>query len=322
MQASFDQTLAGVAGTRLEWGQLPPEVRRSIERRLGTDVERADSQPRGFSPAFASRLVLRTGGRAFVKAIAPDAESGAPGGHDLYRREARIAAHLPEGAPAPRLLASWEERGWVVLLFEDLDGRHPVLPWDRNELESVLDALAVLGDGLTPSPVEAPPAQVPGGGEGWIKLARDPTQLGRLAGLDPWVGANLDLLAAMTTPGQRLVGSTLLHGDIRADNILLTEEGVVFVDWPHAQVGAPWVDLVLFLPSVAMQGGPDPESLFWEHPSARHADRDSVIAALAGVAGFFIHGATEDPPPGLPNLRRFQLAQGIEAAGWLRRMMR
>ena len=210
----------------------------------------------------------------------------------------------------------------MVLVFEDLEGRHPVLPWDRNELESVLDAVAVLGDRLTPSPVGAPPARVPGGGDGWIRLARNPSRLDRLAGLDPWVGANLDLLAALTTPGPRLDGSTLLHRDIRADNILLTERGVVFVDWPHAQVGAPWVDLVLFLPSVAMQGGPDPESLFWGHPSARHADRDSVIAALAGVAGFFVHGATEDPPPGLPTLRRFQLAQGTEAVRWLRRMMR
>jgi hypothetical protein len=42
---------------------------------------------------------------------------------------------------------------------------------------------------------------------------------------------------------------------------------------------------------------------------------------LAALAGFFIHGATEDPPPGLPTLRRFQLVQGVEAVKWLRQMM-
>jgi RIO-like serine/threonine protein kinase len=29
-------------------------------------------------------------------------------------------------------------------------------------------------------------------------------------------------------------GTTLLHADIRADNVLLTGGGVVVVDWPHA----------------------------------------------------------------------------------------
>lgn len=321
METSLDPTLTGVTDTRLEWEQLPTGLRRSIERRLGAGVERADSQPRGFSPALASRLTLRTGRRVFVKAIAPDGQSGAPGGQDFYRREARIGADLPEDVPAPRLLAHWDEMGWVVLVFEDVSGRHPALPWDASELRCVLDGLAMLAERLTPSPVDAPAARVPGGGDGWIRLAQDPARLDRLAGLDPWVRTNLDVLAAMSEPGRRFGGSTLLHTDIRADNILLTEGGVVFVDWPHAQVGAPWLDLLFFLPSVAMQGGPDPESLFSAHPSARHAQRQAVIAALAGLAGFFIHGATEDPPPGLPTLRRFQLAQGVEAARWLRRMM-
>ncbi len=249
----------------------------------GRTVSAAASRPR-----WHRRLVLRTGQRAFVKAIAPDAESGAPGGQDFYRREARIAANLPGDAPAPRLLADWEEGGWVVLVFEDVDGRHPVLPWDRNELRSVLDAVAMLADRLTPSPVDAPPARVPGGGDGWMRLARNPSRLDRLDGLDPWVGANLDVLAALSEPDRRFGGSTLLHTDIRADNILFTEGGVVFVDWPHAQVGAPWLDLVLFLPSVAMQGGPDPESLFWAHPSARRR-RTGLGHRRSGWSGRVLH---------------------------------
>jgi aminoglycoside phosphotransferase (APT) family kinase protein len=322
MERSIDSALAGVTTTRLAWDALPAWLRRSIERRLGAGVERADTQPRGFSPALASRLRLDHGGRFFVKAIAPDAESGAPGGQDLYRREARIAARLPDGAPAPRLVASWEEGGWVVLVFEDVDGRHPALPWDLAELAAVLDAMSMLTDRLTPSPVDVPPAGVPGGRNGWVQLAEDPSRLDRLAGLDPWVRSNLDRLATTSSASpETFSGSTLLHMDIRADNILLTRSGVVFVDWPHARIGGPWVDLVFFLPSVAMQGGPDPDSLFWPHPSARRVDPAAVIAVLAGLTGFFIHGATEDPPPGLPTLRQFQLAQGIEALRWLRHMM-
>ena len=32
--------------------------------------------------------------------------------------------------------------------------------------------------------------------------------------------------------------------DIRADNILLTQDRVVFVDWPWACIAAPWFDLL------------------------------------------------------------------------------
>jgi aminoglycoside phosphotransferase (APT) family kinase protein len=321
-ETPFDPELAGFTHTRLEWKQVPPRVRRSIERRLGAPVERSESQRRGFSPALASRLTVGTGDRVFAKAIAPDAESGAPGGQDLYRQEARITALLPDGAPVPRLLDSWEEGGWVVLVFEDVDGRHPALPWDRAELESVLDALSRLSTDLTPSPVPGPPAQVPGGRDWWSELAVDRARLDRIPGLDPWIKANVDLLAATgASSGSPFSGSTLLHTDIRADNVLFVGRRVMFVDWPHARVGAPWIELVFFLPSVAMQGGPDPELLFWRQPSTIDADPSSVLAVLAGLAGFFIHGATEDPPPGLPTLRRFQLAQGIEAVNWLRRMM-
>jgi aminoglycoside phosphotransferase len=321
-ETPFDPALAASTPTRLEWEQVPPGIRGLIERRLGAPVERSESQRRGFSPALASRLTLRNGNRVFVKAISPDAESGAPGGQELYRQEARVAALLPDDAPAPRLLDSWDQGDWVVLAFEDIDGQHPALPWDRGELGSVLDGLSVLSSGLTPSPVPAPPAEVPGGQDWWSQLARDRARLDRIGGLDPWIRANLDVLAATSTSSaSSFSGSTLLHSDIRADNILFAGERVVFVDWPHARVGAAWVDLAFFLPSVAMQGGPDPDLLFWPHPSAIGADPDSVRAFLAGLAGFFIHGATEDPPPGLPTLRRFQMAQGIEAVKWLRRMM-
>ena len=36
---------------------------------------------------------------------------------------------------------------------------------------------------------------------------------------------------------------------------------MLVVDWPHARIGAAWVDLLWFAPSVAMQGGPAPNEL-------------------------------------------------------------
>ena len=69
-----------------------------------------------------------------------------------------------------------------------------------------------------------------------------------------------------------------------------------------------------------MQDGGDPQTLFWAHPNAADADRDAVRAVLAGITGFFVHGAVQPAPPSIPNLRDFQLAQGVTALDWLRRV--
>lgn len=115
-------------------------------------------------------------------------------------------------------------------------------------------------------------------------------------------------------------GNTLLHLDLRADNLLLTPEGrVLVVDWPHARVGASWVDAVFFAPSVAMQGGPPPEELVAHHPHVCRADPDALTAVIAAVAGFFTGEGLQPAPPGLPTLRPFQASQGEVARGWLAR---
>lgn len=318
----IDPLLTGVAGTRLDWHQVPAGVRDAIERFLGRSVTNASSQAGGYSPALASRLALDDGTGIFVKAIAPDDVSGAPGGQGIYRREAEVAEALPDTVPAPRFTATLEVDRWVVLLFEDIIGTPPILPWQRGKLSRVLEAMATLASILTPTPISAPPASFPGGANDWATLCLDPSALEGLPGLDAWARRNVERLSDVASTAKSAhQGPTLLHTDIRADNILLTSDGVVFVDWPHAKIGAPWVDLVYFLPSVAMQGGGDPQELFWGHPLADGADRRAVCSVLASLTGFFINGATQDPPPGLPTLRKFQLAQGIAALAWLRQMM-
>jgi len=117
-----------------------------------------------------------------------------------------------------------------------------------------------------------------------------------------------------------VAGDALLHLDLRADNLLVTPQGrVLVVDWPHARVGASWLDPVFFAPSVAMQRGLDTEEMLARHPAGRRADPAAVTAALAAVAGFFSVEALRPAPPGLPTLRPFQAAQGEAVRAWLTR---
>ncbi|HZU74967.1 MAG TPA: aminoglycoside phosphotransferase family protein [Acidimicrobiales bacterium] len=317
----LDPVLTGRAGTRLDWGAVPEAVRIDVETRLGAPVASALTSEMGFSPAVAARLELADHRRVFVKAIGPDHLSGAPGGQELYRREARAAASLPEAVPAPRLLGSWELEGWVVLVFEAVEGRPPMLPWRSDELARVLDGLTVLAELLTPAPFDAPPVPVLGNRH-WRSLQDRPALLDGLPWVDTWVRQDLDQLVELEAlAGEAATGETLVHTDIRADNVLITGKGVVFVDWPHAAIGAEWIDLMFLLPSVAMQGGPEPNETFWAHPVSRRADRNDAARVLAGIAGFFVHGSSQPAPPGLPNLRTFQAAQGRQALSWLRRLL-
>ncbi len=65
--------------------------------------------------------------------------------------------------------------------------------------------------------------------------------------------ALLDAEAALDDSGDWLV-----HGDLRSDNICLEDERVVFVDWSHASRGHSEHDLALLLPTLLLEGGPQP----------------------------------------------------------------
>ncbi|XVQ82644.1 aminoglycoside phosphotransferase family protein [Microbispora siamensis] len=306
-------------GVRLPWTAVPERLRLAVETHLGDRVTEAVTQPGGFSPGVAARLRLAGGGRAFVKAVGPEPNPVSPG---IHRSEARVAAALPAAAPAPRLLASFDEDGWVVLLFEDVEGRSPAQPWIPAELDLVLGAIAELAESLTPAPVAVPSAAERLGEDyrGWRRLAAGPDGL-TVDGSDAaWARRHLDRLAELEAAWEGAAeGDTLAHADLRADNLLLTADGrVVVVDWPWACLSTRWFDLLCMLPSVTMQGGPPPAEVFDGHPVAAKADADAVTAVLAAATGYFVQRGSLPPPPGLPTLRAFQIAQGRTALAWLR----
>ncbi len=313
----LDDALRGL-GVRIAWSDLPEAVRRGIEQMLGGVVANADSQPGGFSPGVAARVQLVDGRRVFVKVVGETLDAHAP---VLFRREAQVAAALPDGVPTPLFIDAYDDGGWVALVFEDVESRTPRLPWRTDELDRVLAALSELGRSLTPSPIElARISENASGFSGFRELSRELASGSTLADLDPWIQRHVHRLAALHDGWQEATeGDTLLHLDLRADNVLLTEERVLFVDWPHATVGAAWIDLVFLLPSVAMQGGPAPWSIFDGHPVAQDLDDEAVTIALAGLAGMFTAFGRRPDPPGLPTLRRFQRAQAAEAVRWLQR---
>ena len=305
------------AGVHLPWAWVPVPVKAWAAALGGgapPDVVRDLSG--GFSPGATS--VLEWPERAlFVKAVGADLNPDSPG---MHRREAVVSAALPRSSRLPHLVDVYDDGDWVALAFDAVDGRPPHLPWTAGELDAVVDALTAMHDELTPSPAESlEPLAVyeQRNFGGWAMLAAmDEPPLG----LNPWARAHLDELVDLESGWAAACdGPTLVHGDVRSDNVLLTRDGVVFVDWPHAAVGNAAFDVVAWAPSVELEGGPPPEELLSRHEPSQRSDPDAVSALLAAISGFFVSHSLDPAPPGLPTLRPFQAAQGDGALAWLRR---
>ncbi|MFI6517071.1 aminoglycoside phosphotransferase family protein [Spirillospora sp. NPDC050679] len=300
--------------SRLSWWAAPAHLRTAVEARLGGRVISAATQRGGFSPGVAARLLLDDGRRAFVKSASAELNPDTP---RLHRAEARVAAALPEAAPVPRFLGSLDHNGWITLLFEDVDGRHPRQPWRSGELARVLDALTELAGAMTPAPLALPTAadRFAGDFRGWRTLAAEPGP----RGLDQWTRDRLaDLARREADWPAASSGATLAHADLRADNMLLTPDRVVIVDWPWACTAAPWFDLVLLLSGIAVEDGPPPQELFAAHPLAADAAPEAVDAVLTAITGYLVWRSRQPSPPGLPTLRAFQREMGERALTWLR----
>jgi hypothetical protein len=125
-----------------------------------------------------------------------------------------------------------------------------------------------------------------------------------------------------TTRGEagRRVGDSRVHFDPYPHNVLLTRERVVFVDWPHARLGAPIVDLLIVLSSAATDGI-NPEPVLRNYAANADLDEAAIDAVPAAHAGFLLSGALSPTPPGLAAIAAAKLHLGLGAVIWLQRRL-
>ena len=284
---------------------------------LGDRVIAAESQTGGFSPGTADRIRTAGGRCAFVKAVSPDQNPDSP---DILRREADYLDALARTPRVPRPLGRYDDGHWIALVMEVIDGHCPPVPWSPEHVDAAMTALAALADDLTPSPLPAlPPVaeELASLFAGWRQLGDHPHPKP-----DPWVAAHLDQLielADVTLP--RLSGATLVHLDVRADNLLVRPDGsVVVVDWPWATIGPDWLDRFLLVINIDLYGGHDPDDVIARYLPT--VDPELITGCLAGLCAYFTDAARSPAAPGLPTLRAFQQAQAVSTAAWLRRRLR
>jgi len=225
-----------------------------------------------------------------------------PGTADLLRREFRAYESI-RGEFMPALVA-WDDDGSrPILIIEDLSGAHWPPPWTENEAMRVIDCIAEMHCVRA----SLPQYEAVHGGRtpGWSEVAANPTaflSLG-IASAD-WLDEALPILTKAEEACDPS-GTAVTHWDIRSDNICITPQGVKLVDWPEACLSNAKLDLGFWLPSLAYEGGPQPEAILANEPE---------IAAW--VAGFFAACAGLPTIPNAPLVRRVQREQLSTALPW------
>jgi Ser/Thr protein kinase RdoA (MazF antagonist) len=222
------------------------------------------------------------------------------------RIEARTYGAL-SGWFLPTVLGFDDDGDRPTLALEDLSAADWPPPWSDRRVVGVLDALAAIH--ATPPPAHLTPFDLDGGAS-WQAVGADPgpfLALGLCSA--PWLTAALPALLAAAEAAP-LSGASLVHLDIRSDNLCFRDGRAVVLDWNHATIANAALDVAFWLPSLESEGGPPPESILPNEPGL-----------AAWVAGFFCAHAGLPFLPDAPHVRALQLAQARTALPWAARAL-
>jgi hypothetical protein len=271
-----------------------PQLAARIANLLGWTPRRWRRAHGGYTPT-ARFVVIGETDSAFVKVATTSVTV------EMLHREIAVYRSLTASF-VPRLIAADDDRDVPILVIEDLSAATWPPPWTGQHVEQVLDAIGAMhatGTALRLGSL------LDERDEGWPKIAESPApflSLGLVT--DRWLQAALPSLINAERSCE-LAGNALTHLDLRSDNLCISRDGVKFIDWAEARRSSPRVDLGFFLPSLAYEGGPLPDTILPDAPD---------LAAL--VSGFFGLRAGLPNIPGSPFVRRVQHEQLSTALPW------
>ena len=276
----------------------------AVERLLGAAV--VAERPVGGGYTYARKLVveLSDGRTLFVKAGLDDLT------RDWLRAEHRIYASV-SGPFMPRLLG-WEDEEATLLVLEDLSEAVWPPPWSPDLVHAVQRTLADLHR-VTPPPGLRRPDELDDMRGGWRTVAEDPEPFLSLGVCSrSWLAEALPSLIAAADRAP-LDGDSLVHLDLHSNNTCIRDGRCLLVDWSNAAQGNPLLDLALWLPSLHVEGGPEPDAFTGD-------GLDELAAVFAGYLACRA-GLPEPPTAPPPGVRSLQLELLRVALPWAARQL-
>jgi hypothetical protein len=308
---------------------VPLAVRQRAADVLGAPIARAVRAWGGYAPSATFRLRLADGRLAFFKGVYADSNDHM---RSALVTEERVYRGLGETiAPwSPSFLGAFRVDDWHVLLLEDL-GPRSAPPWTDGRLRAVAHGLADLhlhhlGREL---PDWLPRDKHTQFAAAWDKLLAEDgvNRLVEIAGpaaleVESWFAACLPVLRASS---RRLATapppSTLIHFDVRSDNLRIVGGRLRLFDWNWASVGPAEIDLAAFAQSVAVEGGPDPERVVSLYSEVLPLREDVLTDSAAAIAAYFLNRFCRPDVPFLPRMRTFQRQQAGVTLPWASRRL-
>jgi phosphotransferase family enzyme len=278
-------------------------VLRLLAEMLNRPVAVRSVAPKGYRSDWAGVVALGAGADSmFIKARSGSAPIS------RLEHERGVLEALPAGlGPSVR---GWrhEPRDEVaVLALDDLSANRWPPPWSAENINQTIDLLNRIATVDLANSALPRLADIASQLGNWATIAAAPAPF-LATGLRSaqWLDRLLPLLLGLEF-GEYLDGDQLTHFDVRSDNICFGRTGPVLIDWEDCCLGNSRIDLLSWLPSLRLEGGPVPWSLA----------PDAELGLVAFLAGYWSSQAGLPEPAGAPGLRRLQRAQASVSLDWL-----
>jgi hypothetical protein len=319
------------------WEDVPPAARQALARKLGQAIAAGEVAWGGYGPGATFKLTLADGTRRFVKSPHPGQTAD---GNAMVSSEIASFERFPcLAGTAPAYFGHQPAGDWHWLILELVADATQPPPWTTAQIEALFAAAAAFYDKARAARhlpgIEAEGAAkfdlaLPVDAAGWIAIQDDPRARGNFTAAfidnraaETWLDAALPRLVPLQRARREIGGpSSLIHFDLRSDNVLFRRDGsAVILDWSETSWGPVVLDLCGFAPSCIGEGGADGDELraaFSAATGARFSD-DDVAIALANVAGYFASRVGTRRPAGLPRLPWVLRQQLWSAMRWAER---
>jgi Phosphotransferase enzyme family len=279
-----------------------------VERLLGARPVAWEPRAAPWQPAAAvgggnERFSVRLddGRPVFVKAA--QAEHMA----ERLRREHEVYANL-EGSFIPALVAFEDAPQYPLLVIEDLSDADWSVRWDDDRIALVRAALAELSASKPPPNTDSVRVTFSELFGRWHVVEADPGPfLSTGVRSREWLERALPTLIE-TADSAPTDGDDLMHLDVRSDNLCFRDGVALLVDWDWCSTGNAELDLAAWLPSLALEGGPQP----WEVLPGAGGFAAWLAGVWAAVVGL-------PPPSTAPTVRGMQRKQLEIALAWSER---
>lgn len=265
-----------------------PELLIRVEKIIGSKPVSWMSICKGYTQAERYVMQFENGTSAFVKVVTEkDTIKWLRDEHRIY--SILKAEYIPQ-------VLGWEDGEFPLLILEDLSAGHWPPPWTSDQIQKVFDVLKKLKAVKIEGDFRSL-AHFKKEFTGWEKISKDPSGfLGLGLVSSEWLQKALPVLIKAESE-VRLEGDSLVHTDVRSDNVCFLGDKTYLVDWNWTVKGNPIFDVVAWLPSLYTEGGPTPWSFNINEPE--------LIAGLAGYHAFSVY----QPPSfnGAKAIRALQL---------------